>query len=1153
MNGCDTVNHIDNLDEDQKIAALFPGTCVVTAGAGAGKTSVLVARYLYLVLQRQMPVRSILALTFTRKAAAELYERIYSGLSKETSSWAREQMSDFGNSHITTLDSFCAEITRQGAQTLGYASDFTIDADRSRDLALAIAHRFVAARAGASGLAEMLLSFAFADVVEKLFAEIGSELVTPLSLIQNQFAPGRGVIETYCREAYEKKSRELELALESIVSNSADLEKPHADCALAVAAAQAAIQTLPPENKDLRAISSLNLRSYGKKPAEQTIKELAKAAREIAKSLISMREYAEVLPAHWALLDRLDEYARELGEAKRSAGIMDFKDLGACAVFLLSSMKDLRQRWKSGIRSIAIDEFQDNNSLQKDLLYLLAEKETCSSDGIPSSESLEEGKLFFVGDEKQSIYKFRGADVSVFRRLAQELKANGLEDGRHRYLSLGKNYRSTQRLISFFNEFFDQVMNDKDESLMAYHEARYSPMSQGVRSSSRREDNDRAESLVRFYVMNNDAQDQYLDDDETDDDSEGLEETEYLKNDDGIAFEVARFIARSKGNIVIGNGKRAEYDDFAILLRSTTHQHRLERYLRALDIPFQSDNPKSLFKESPANDIYYVLSLLNKPWDKRAYLAVLRCPVCRISDSGFLELATASLDPFDMPQDAALSPSDIASLERAKGFYAELRLMQGNESVARIVDYVWNQGGLKIDILSRPAAHPFLEHFNYMFRLAAAIDAQGACVADFLALIEPCIEQGSETLDIDKVPRKRAAGVKIMTIHKSKGLQFPIVIIPWVENAGSSSRDHALWYRLGSALAMDIKKHDIPGAKSNNLVFEIAKEEEKAKSDAEVKRLLYVACTRAENHLLFFGKIPAKGISESSFLHYLGSFSNNTGILDTISLCPVPKDLARQKGRSAAIEPSDFMESYARRETFKATWPSRSIAATQVAIYAQTIAAVRDNGFSKAIAIDPGMRKFSLIPAIPSETFGILCHDCVEHAIMTGSAEGFAPDINFLKDYSPAAMQEAIDEAKAMASAFVASGFWSTMRMNSIVQCEKSFVLSLGKAFIEGRMDLFIERNGEIAIIDLKTDSIEEPWRYATQLDIYREAAMAFAPNASIRTGILWLRTMNLCWRSAPVSSEKLETLVAEASRCIGQDGQDSDILNADLYESNQR
>jgi ATP-dependent exoDNAse (exonuclease V) beta subunit len=226
-----------------------------------------------------------------------------------------------------------------------------------------------------------------------------------------------------------------------------------------------------------------------------------------------------------------------------------------------------------------------------------------------------------------------------------------------------------------------------------------------------------------------------------------------------------------------------------------------------------------------------------------------------------------------------------------------------------------------------------------------------------------------------------------------------------------------------------------------------------------------------------------------------------------------------------------------------------------VAQYAQALSKVRDIGFSQTAGIGACISSVAESNAgdagsVPSETFGILCHDCVEHTIKTGSTESFAPDKKYLKDLSPIAIRQALDIAKSMASAFITSEFWSSLKIDAVVSCEKSFVLAMEDALIEGRMDLFVERGQTITIIDFKTDTIEEPWRYATQLDIYHDAAKAFAPRATIRTGILWLRTMNINWRNSLTDGESHYALIAEAIGHIRQEGTYSDILVANSYES---
>ena len=128
------------------------------------------------------------------------------------------------------------------------------------------------------------------------------------------------------------------------------------------------------------------------------------------------------------------------------AGALTFSDSAELAVDVLKNFKEIRTTEKKSFKAIMIDEFQDDNQLQRNLLFLLSEKPDVLEDNIPSPESLDQEKLFFVGDEKQSIYKFRGAEVSVFRQLTEDLNSDGA--------SLVTNYRSDPALIAAFNTIF---------------------------------------------------------------------------------------------------------------------------------------------------------------------------------------------------------------------------------------------------------------------------------------------------------------------------------------------------------------------------------------------------------------------------------------------------------------------------------------------------------------------------------------------------------------------------------------------------------------------------------------------------------------------------------------------------------------------------
>jgi len=1171
-------HYLDRLDERQKAASTVQRNSVITAGAGAGKTTVLASRYIYLVVEKKIPVHSILALTFTRKAAAEMYERIYESLAAITTPWALEQLSDFQNAHITTLDSFCAEIVRQAARDYGYSPEFAIDDEKTKDIARGIAYRFVARNHDKPGIKETLQSFPFDSVASLLFGDLGASQVTPLALNEPYFSPMEKRLKALAAEKATETMRELRDGALAIVNKAAEASAPRADCLNAIDCSRTFIEAFGSAGKDRFALSDfteyfsafakLAMRSYGRNEAEQSIKEQAKKAKEKAGTLLELADYEAMSASHSALLERLDMFASEVAEAKRLADVMDFKDLGACAVDILRRRKDLRAFWKSGIESIMIDEFQDNNELQKNLLYLLAEKKDQESDRIPLPENLEDGKLFFVGDEKQSIYRFRGADVAVFKRLSGELSGSETGEGSENIV-LSSNYRSTLDLIGFFNEFFSFAMNDAGNDANNENDehpaekdyyAKYSSMSTGSPASQAAG----FDSIVRYYLVNTDEDAGEESDEEPDGDVEYRFEnqagSETLGADDSLAFEIAQLIKNSCGALELRAGldkesgkvisRKAEYADFAVLLRTTTNQHRLEKYFRLLDIPFDSETPRSLFRESPAHDIYNILKLAEDPGDRAAYAAVLRCPLCRVSDEAFLALMTREGDLFRPDEKVEFSDYDTLMLERAIGFFESLLLLADSAKVSDIVRYIWNYGGLRLDILSRPESMSFIEHFDYLFHIAAQIDRNRGGVADFIERIRPYIDGDVEKYEIENVPREAVSGVRILTIHKSKGLQFPVVILPWVENSGSTKRSQPLWNMLKEGLTVDIKPFDRPGAKASNIFFKLAKARENEMNDAEIKRLLYVACTRAEDHLFFFGKKPRKGqSSETSFMFFLEAFLEQQesrggyagSRLEKINLsCKATNDVRlwyKDRTRPSARE---FLKAYDRTDTVHRDYLRRYLSATElnersrdfISVYRKSGAETSE--FRQEIPADATTMPIGDMPAIPADRFGSICHDAVEKAVIAGSIAGYAPSAELCKGINPQDITAAVGIATGIAERFLASEFWRSIPPFSERKVETPFILSLGEYLIEGRMDLRVETETELLIIDFKSDVVMNPHLYTVQLELYRRAAVGIAPGKTVRIALYWLRNATVSWYEKAMPDEYIKELAAYSTGQVG-------------------
>ncbi len=1124
------------LDGDQGAAVSLSANAAVSAGAGSGKTTVLAARYLRLVLEEGADVGSILCLTFTRKAAAEMRERIYRALAAAPGERAREQVGRFSQAQISTLDSFCSLILRSSAQDYGYAPDFAVDDDAVRDIAEAEALAFLLEHREEAGVEGVFARLGFERAWKELFADVAYRLCSPAAGFPGDFEAmaernaaelGRMAAETGAAAA-EAIGRSAAAAAAATAGSSKTLAKAREAARLCAAAAASGLGRLggsgggsggggsgggsggglgPAETAQLLApFASFTLNGFGKSEEELEVKEAMAEAREAAKRARRLADAAAEAPLTAAVLTALGEFGERYRAAKRSSGVMGFRDAAVCAVDLLRRRPEIRAHWKRRFRYLMVDEFQDNDELQRDLLYLIAEREDRGSPGVPEAADLAPDKLFFVGDEKQSIYRFRGADVSVFMRLSGELAAarrQGEAEADRASPSLGMNYRSEPALVAFFNELFSRVFAGAAEDF----EARFSAI--GSRGAT--------PGLVPeiAYLFKPRAEDTAAEDTAAEDTA--AEDT--LSDAESLAEAVAGYIAGAVGRLRVpgpGGTRPAAHDDFAILLRSTANQYLIERFLRLHRIPYTVEDPRGLFLESPANDIYAALRLCLFD-DQLSYATMLRSPLVRLSDDAFAQILAAGLPPFDEAAEARLGPEDLERFRRGRRILERLREAADRRPAAALVSLLWYEEGLRLSVLRKPGAHPYLEHFDYLHALAARADAEGRCLASFVSSLEPLMGRPERLEELD-APREAAAGVRIMTVHKAKGLEFPIVILPYTESGGRVEGAGSVWYRSPLVgVTLNLKPFDDPKATSANVFYEIEKEREEKRREAEAKRLFYVACTRASAHLVFAGVESGRdrGPSFHAFLAGSAGGSAQTGAFPglgaAVELRRVPA-MKRKAYRAlfageGPLPLAPRLAEYEAARSLDRRFERRSLGAAE--LDAARAAAEPPHGPPEAL---PSCAYDEVADRVKPTDFGELCHAAVESALL-----GLPPSPTELRilDSLPSACRASLaDAAHGLAGGFLESKLGRRAHLASERQLEWAFVLDLGEGFsLAGRIDLaFVDGPGagpvgEAVVVDFKTDRERRPGEYELQLALYRRAAAAILGGRRVRSYLFWLRS----------------------------------------------
>ena len=1126
------MHDVSIFNKGQQDAIDAKGNTVVSAGAGSGKTTVLAERFARLIEQDGLSVDSILTLTFTRKAAAEMYARIYKRLAASSNPKAMEQLESFDKATIFTMDAFCTQIVRGSCHSYGIASDFSVDDARLARIADESAIELLMEHKNTPALRRMVATLGFDRVRFEFLGKIAAKEIA------------------ICREPcfLADTQRQMDSLAKEIIHVSSLLEN---DCLQILAIhenggdtlekAKTIVKGLLPfpefsENDsvlaDFSRIASTLAGSTIRKPSSNAVnpslillRGIIEPLREKAQRLFSISESFRMKEDYLSISSLMDDFSHQFQERKRRDSVVSFHDIVELATEILKSKPELRDHYKKRIKAVMIDEFQDNDELQKNLLYLLAEREETTSAGIPVPEELAPDKLFFVGDEKQSIYRFRGADVAVFRKLSDELAKSVSTPTA---LELSINYRSSPKLITFFNALFPLVFGPAEHD----YEARYSPIAwEG--NSAKTADEEPAWPAVELHLY--EAREEDTEND-GDDEPDAILSADVLSASATEAFAAAM---RIKTGVSAGE---FTYGDVAVLFRSSTKQNEYERAFRMLDIPYTATDPRGVFAEAPINDIYNVLRLALFPGDRNAYAAMLRSPFVGIGDD---TLARILLDdgrsPFPSNQKAELftNPDDMRRFAHGRSLYEYVVQKKDLQGIAELSSRLWYDGGYRSSLLENPKMAICLNHFEQFFELALDADRRHLTLTAFLDEIAPLMGS-SEKVEAEDSYLPGLNVVRFMTIHKSKGLEFPVVLIADAGNKGRGIRNSELYYRdLEFGIVPNIRRDDRSRKdRLDNPYYERARLEETSRELAELKRLLYVAATRAEKRLLIFGK-PGKNITvPKSFMDLIDLAAPDPSLFTSVAIPPLREGERNRKARiiTSTLSGIDLSQNAGRPSSgistnleLKGFYASAPAEARRESIRSTTPSAIEQAASN--IIKNPKPAHTRLLSAYQAEEliiekkleneFGTLCHFVLERMIDGGALEIPA---TLLRELNSAQRNQMLAIAIQFGTSFMDSDLGKLASSADRCRTEFPFILAIPSSnakpwLVKGKMDLIFETakenakkgtnldyvDGRCVIVDFKTDREYNPTAHSVQLACYRSAARAFS-DFPVETWLFYLR-----------------------------------------------
>jgi ATP-dependent helicase/nuclease subunit A len=830
----------------------------VTAGPGSGKTTVLVERYLEILRTQKVSVDNIVAITFTNRAANEMRQRVremIDGLLRATTGnqrqiWLRHKRALEG-AVVTTIHGFCsrllhefpveANIDPQFALLDEHQSAMILEAVVEQSLTDAIHHGQEKIVLMTQGATRAVLAAALVELYRRYRGEGLS-----LEAIEKLSAANHAPEAAYHSALNELDARMGELLSARALSKAAEERRTRASQEWP---RLRALLAAPPNDKNIAAycqgIEDF-WESRPKKNSHPVIERLDEllwgtdsTTTDRVRGKVPCMGF-DLLAKDYALalLKLLREIDRRLEVEKQRISVLDFDDLQLRALRLLERPEVLT-RVSERYRFFLVDEFQDTNGLQRDLMNRLA---------------LARGaNLFIVGDRKQSIYGFRGADVDVFSEMTAALVAAvGLPQPLH------LNFRSQKPLIESFNFLFARIFKARTEvpsaelGQLGYVE--HEP-SVAVRAT------EQTPPLVELMLSV--GQEQKSSAGETEAGPPENDANDPLGSHERDAEQVA---ARIRS--LVDSGHR--YKDFAILFRAFTSVWTYESALRRAGIPYLTVQGKGFYQREEITDLIQLLRFLDNTTDELALAAVLRSPLGGISDNALLALRCAPRVA-DLAGRERLHRRNLlralrthreiqfidevehAALDRAVAWLDSLINRRHRHSISELLRFAVASSEFKVVIAANFDGAQRVANVEKLFRLAEQFEKSGYLIRDFVHYVEEFEAIGGR--ESEGQMDESANVVRLMTIHQAKGLEFKVVIIPDLHRE-QKSRD--TWTALDRHKGFSVRVPDGRGQAVRGSLFNQLRQRARWRDEFESMRLLYVAATRAEDRLILSGAVAQK-------------------------------------------------------------------------------------------------------------------------------------------------------------------------------------------------------------------------------------------------------------------------------------------------------
>lgn len=1091
---------------------------VVEAGAGTGKTTLLIDRLCLAVLVRGIAVEKLVALTFTEKAAAEIKTRFIFKLQKliQTIKLQRVAKQKLDNKEPLTQEE--EKAVKESDKTLDLLREYFMDnapeviqepfekrQEKLEDLwtlraetalarldrsAIGTIHGFCADILKAFPLEAGLTPNAEIDSGQKserlfechwnafLDVELGEQ--APREEMWRKLLPELSLsdLKNFARELCSGK-----IDLYNYWSHAemlADICKRKASLAREMSTAflgpkkqlrRSEKALLWAEKSLLRTVSFLRKAPFPPAPEEELpafpddpVTGWEEDAHEEAKALVSFAEKVtpekqQLFLSAWELVKDVADRVR--GEFSRE-GILSFDDLIVKTRNLLQKDLYVRRLLKEKYDVLFVDEFQDTDPVQGELLLFLAEEKTSFASHWKEVK-LSAGKLIVVGDPKQSIYRFRGADITAYELFTDLILKQG---GKKCFLQ--RNFRSVPDIVSTTNAVCSGAMVYESSFQPAY--VPIFPTKPVVKPA-----------VEWLFINLSDEARKYA-----------KEKADLYRHNQGE--QIARWIEEHVGSMKLSDGRKLSYQDITILSRASTTSGPYVDALRRHGIPFNVEADKDFYRKQEIHDFLNLLRVVNDPDDHVALTGVLRSPFGGFTDEEIYQIAKRG------ELNLSASSQDLRLVE----FYSLLRRLVNQLGRVPLKEFL--SGILADTFLPQSCAVAYdgeqtLANLNRLVLLAESFCGESAAgLGQFLAKVEDLMKNHPEMLGAPTSDDALDA-VSVMTVHKSKGLQFPVVIL-----ADLSKKDTGRPSKDGHVFSWQHNMHGLRVGKIRDINLSFLEEEQKKHGRCEEIRVLYVGLTRAEECLVLVADNRKNASQLSQAFVNCGLFPDGENLKEVLSHSEVSVPVNYLPYR----DPEEFIFRSTQKKQKVLLGPSASewkkAFSARQAQYEQMLGekTMAPSELSGNVLLSEEQR-------IGAEV-GTVCHRALE--LLIGRKES---------DPQKAVSQAALSCAMPLreeAAAEVVLPFTQSELFKQILSCEVlayempfSFVQENG-GITSGVIDLLLKRaDGSVWAIDYKTDRVHPGGegkileKYRPQLAVYSQAAQKLFPKQKVICSVVLLRT----------------------------------------------